>query len=396
MAAKFATTGPDYPRRRAAFPAVRRLLALLALCALAAAARGEVRVRPTPDDGLQPRLARDGEGGVHLLYFKRRPGRPDAREGNLYYRRYFPDRDAFGEPVRVSSEAFAASSHPIDRAAMAAGGDGRMHVVWYRPRRGEYLYSRSDPDRARFEPQRSMALRPGGRFDAGADVAARGGEVALVWTAGDPARESERSVHARFSRDGGAVFGAERMIGDPALGACACCSPAAEHLDGAGLAVAYRSAIDGLGRHMQLLDAAETGAPAGAYRPVGPLQRWEASSCPLSTGDFGAGPDGARWLAFETRHRVVLMSLDDMDGASAVAPAGRSRQKHPAVALNHRGERLVAWAEGGGFVGGGDLRLRLFDAAGGELDFAAPPVRIGDFSFPAVAALPDGGFLALY
>lgn len=392
MAAKSATTGSDYPQRRTAFPSVRRLLALLVLCALAAAARGEVRVRPTPDDGLQPRLARDGEGGVHLLYFKRRP---DAREGDLYYRRYFPDRDAFGEPVRVSSEAYAASSHPIDRAAMAAGGDGRMHVVWYRPRRGEYLYSRSDPDRARFEPQRSMALRRG-VFDAGADVAARGGEVALVWTAGDPARESERSVHARISRDGGAVFGEERMIGDPALGACACCSPAAEHLDGAGLTVAYRSAIDGLGRHMQLLEAAETGA--GAYRPVGVLQRWEASSCPLSTGDFGADASGARWLVFETRHRIVQMSLDDLDGASEVAAptSARARQKHPAVALNRRGERLVAWAEGGGFVGGGDLRLRLFDAAGGALELAAPTVRIGEFSFPAAAALPDGGFLVLY
>ena len=62
------------------------LAILLLLCSVVA--RAEVFVTSTPDGGLQPRLVTAADGGVHLLYFKKRLSAPSAREGNLYYREY--------------------------------------------------------------------------------------------------------------------------------------------------------------------------------------------------------------------------------------------------------------------------------------------------------------------
>ena len=46
------------------------LAILLLLCSVVA--RAEVFVTSTPDGGLQPRLVTAADGGVHLLYFKKR------------------------------------------------------------------------------------------------------------------------------------------------------------------------------------------------------------------------------------------------------------------------------------------------------------------------------------
>ena len=92
------------------------------------AAWADLIVQRTPDGGLQPRLVQDVEGTIHLLYFKKRLNRPAAREGNLYYRQYDPEENQFGLPVKVSSQAFAIQTFSIARAAMAVGGDGRIHV----------------------------------------------------------------------------------------------------------------------------------------------------------------------------------------------------------------------------------------------------------------------------
>ena len=66
----------------------RALQALLftLLLTLGGQARAEILVQETPDGGLQPRLVQAADGGIHLLYFKKRLNRPAAREGNLYYR----------------------------------------------------------------------------------------------------------------------------------------------------------------------------------------------------------------------------------------------------------------------------------------------------------------------
>ena len=77
-------------------------------------------------------------------------------------------------------------------------------------------------------------------------------------------------------------------------------------------------------------------------------------------------------------------------------PFSKTRQKNPAVAFNNNGQRLIAWGEAISHAKGGRLNLRLFDADH-ESDYEfVEAITIPNFSFPAVANLPNGDFLVLY
>ena len=375
------------------------LLPSLAI-ALSAAGQAEVLIHRTPDDGLQPRLIQGAGGAVHLLYFKKRLDRPAAREGNLYYRSYLPEQNRFGATVKVSSQAFNLQTVAISRAAMAIDGAGRLHVMWYVAEEEQYFYARSNLERTQFEFQHALASTFRDGLDAGGDVAAMGSSVAVVWGAGALSREAERTMVARFSADGGASFGEELRISDSQLGACACCSMAAEFFSPDSLTVAYRSAVEGSGRHMQVLTAAGMfdHSLSWQYRSVGALQEWEATYCPLSTNDIAYDRSAQPWLVFETMGRVVQMSFGEPTKLSRVGePFTETRQKNPAVAFNHQGDRLIAWGESVSHSRGGRLNLRIYTAGGVETDYRlAEQVQIANFSFPAVAALPDGNFLVLH
>ena len=119
-------------------------------------------------------MLQDADGGIHLLYFKKRLNRPAAREGNLYYRHYDAKQQRFGLPVKVSSQAFAMQTFSIARAAMAIDGEGRIHVMWYMPREFQFNYTRSNSERTQFEPLRAMVSQYAEGIDAGGEVAARG------------------------------------------------------------------------------------------------------------------------------------------------------------------------------------------------------------------------------
>ena len=366
---------------------------------LAETGGAEVLIQRTPDSGLQPRLIQGAEGSVHLLYFKKRLDRPAAREGNLYYRPVH-DQNRFGPPVKVSSQAFNLQTVAISRAAIAIDDTGRLHVMWYVADAAQYFYARSNLERTLFESQRPLASEFREGVDAGGDVAAMGSSIAVVWGAGALSREDERSLIARFSTDGGLSFGEELQISDQQLGACACCSMAIDFLSPDSLAVAYRSAVDGIGRHMQVLTVAGIldHKLRLQYRAVNALQEWEATFCPLSTNDIAYDGAAQRWLVFETMGRVVQMSLREPSQPSWLGePFTETRQKNPSVAFNHHGERLTAWGESVSHSRGGRLNLRSFDADGAEMGYRlAEEVQIANFSFPAVAALPDGDFLVLH
>ncbi len=378
------------------------LAMLLLLCSVVA--RGEVFVTSTPDGGLQPRLVTAADGGVHLLYFKKRLSAPSAREGNLYYREYLREERRFGLPIKVSSTAFNLQTFAIARASMAIDGEGRAHVIWYLPRENRYLYARSDAQRLQFEEQRSLVSEYIEGVDAAADVAAEGNQVAIVWGAGALSAEQERTVYARFSDDGGESFGAEQRVGNKDLGACACCSLAAEFDPQGRLSIAYRSAIDGVGRHMQLLTLhAETPSLAtanealrGDYSPLQPLQEWEMSSCPLSTNDFALDTNGEPWVAFETAARIIRLKANGT-AAAVQEPATQTRQKNPSIAVAANGDVLTAWGEAISHSKGGALRAQLEDANGVIIEWElGTEITLPNFSFPAAAAIGGNDFLLLW
>ncbi len=394
---------------RTTFSTVRNVLskgALLAHLLLlfsfggSAALAQAITIQQVPDNGLQPRLITQADGSVHLLYFKKRLDRPDAREGNLYYRQWSQSTGVFGAPVKVSSEAFPLQTVSISRASMAIDGGGRAHVVWYRPKDNQYLYSRSNVQRSEFSPQLEVVHEFSEGLDAGADIAAKNNEVAIVWGAGDLSREYERTVFARLSSDSGASFGQEIQLGNPDIGACGCCSLATNYSGEDNLFVAYRSALGGVGRHMQLLTAKglSSGVTGASYEETTDLQKWEASYCPLSTNDITLDQNGQAWLVFETEARIVEKKLLDGSLPQLVGePFKETRQKNPAMAINNKGDRLVVWAEAISHTKGGRLNMRLIDASGTQLPTALEAeINLRDFSFPAAAPLPDGSFLVLH
>ena len=359
----------------------------------------EIIIQPTPDQGLQPRLSVDDNGNVHLLYFKKRINRPASREGNLYYRSYDHETGQFSLPVKVSSSAFSMQTFSIARASMAITEDGRVHAFWYYPRTSEMIYSRSNPERTMFETQRSMVSVFQEGIDAGGDIASIGSSVALVWGAGKLTEEHQRTMFARFSDDYGKTFGDEVMVSNPDLGACACCSLAADYAGSSDLVIGYRSAIDGVGRHMQVLTLKNInqGITGAFYGEMSELQEWEASFCPLSTNDIERAGE-QRWLVFETQNRIMRMELMSQNPVSAVGePFSETRQKNPALAINHIGEQLIVWGEAISHSRGGRLNLKLLNKDGSNAEYSfTENIMINDYSFPAAASLPNNDFMVLH
>ena len=359
----------------------------------------EIIIQPTPDQGIQPRLTVDNNGDVHLLYFKKRINRPASREGNLYYSSYDQKTGQFTLPVKVSSSAFSMQTFSIARASMAITEDGRVHAFWYYPRSSEMIYSRSNPERTVFETQRSMVSTFQEGIDAGGDIASIGSSVALVWGAGKLTEEHQRTMFARFSDDYGKTFGEEVIVSNPDLGACACCSLATDYKGSSDLIIGYRSAIDGIGRHMQVLTLENTnkGITGAYYKEMNELQEWEASFCPLSTNDIERSGE-QRWLVFETHNRIIKMELTSQNQASAVGPPfTETRQKNPALAINQVGEQLVVWGEAISHSRGGRLNMKLFHKDGSNAEYGfTENIMITDYSFPAAAALTNNDFLVLH
>lgn len=354
---------------------------LLALwCSVCIAGEHRVHLQHVPDNGIQPVLSSDSEGNVHLIYYLAKPG---DRVGDLYYRR-LEGNGSWTGAVRISRTAYR---HPdaIGKAAFAIGADGRVHVTWFTADPAQYLYTRTDPGGTSFEPPRSVVSDHIDGVEAGAAIAVDNDRVTIAWHAGDMTHEESRRVYAISSADGGKFFGKELAISDPALGACACCSLATGFSPEGTLVLAYRSAIDGNGRHMQVMRNGDTET----------ISEWQLDTCPVSSNAITGG-----WLAFETRGRILEWPMSAGAAARVVKDAaGAIRQKHPAIAVNLSGERLIVWGNAPGYIKGGRLDMTLVDNSGNPLPFSLDspgPAEIPDYSVAAAAALPDGDFLVLY
>jgi hypothetical protein len=375
------------------------LLLLLALTPASWAQTPEIRLQRIPDEGIQPRILQDENGNTHLLYFKKRFPNPQSRDGDLYYRQYDRALGNWGNPVKVSSSSF---NHldSIGRAGFAIDGEGRVQVIWYQTRPSHYFHARSNTARTEFEVQRSIISVNIEGVDAGAEVAAKENQVVIVWAAGNLQREMERTVFARISLDYGQSFSDEIMIGNKSLGACACCSLAAQFDSQGKLLVAYRSAVDGIGRHMQLLTVTPvSSAPNESYyTTLHDLQRWELAACPVTTNDFIQDLHNNSWLVFENESRIVELNITAGTLPALIAePLTKTRQKNPAMAFDLQGNRLIVWAEGISFSRGGYLNWQLLDVDGKKPGSeAVPEIAVPDYSFPAVMTLPEGGFVILY
>jgi hypothetical protein len=384
----------------------KRFAIMLIFCVTPAAWAGDrspVEVIQTPDGGIQPQAVIDAKGAIHLVYFK---GSPSASD--VFYARAEPGSSRFTAPIRVNSEAGSGVAIGTIRGAQVAlGKNGRIHVAWngsgraktQNPERGmPMLYTRSNDAGSAFEPERNLMTRTSS-LDGGGTVAADGdGRVYVAWHGRPPdavGGERARRFFVARSDDDGKTFAPEQPALERATGACGCCGTRA-FVDRRGDFLAlYRAATLDVERDMILVASTDHGAHFDGKS----LHPWRVQICPMSSEAFAEGPTGVV-AAWETAGQVYFSTINPQtqEFTAPKAPPGKAgARKHPALAVNDRGQMILAWAEGTGWERGGSLAWQVFDADGTPTaEKGALPRGIPVWGLPTVVARPDGSFLIMH
>ena len=363
-------------------------LALAAL--LGAACAGPVptvTVLRTPNGGMLPQAVLDDAGTLHLIYYI-----GSMSSGDLFHVSREADAADWSSPQRVNSEPHSVQGlGPVDAGQLAIGPDGLLHVAWFRKDPARFHYTRSDHT-GRFEPQQTLSVKDEGGVEAGPTVTVDDdGSVFVFWHA-DAVEDAHRRVYMAVSHENGALFDLPRAVSPAAEGACGCCGLRAVTDEAGAVHVSYRGAGDNINRGMRLLSSADQGRTFSDQL----IQPWKIGACPVATTTLGVGSEGTL-VAWETEGRVYFADIERLD--EPVSPPGEAdfRRKNATVAVNERGDTLLAWGDGPGFMSGGTLHWQLFDAAGrprGDEGGASEPIPAR--SVPTVAVRPDGSFVIVF
>jgi hypothetical protein len=354
-----------------------------------------------PAHGLQPQVAVDARGVVHMVYYKGEPG-----GGDLFYTRS-EDGTHFKHALRVNSQPGSAiATGTIRGGHLALGKDGRPHVAWNGSHKAlpkgpgggsPMLYARLDDSGKAFERQRNLIQSAVG-LDGGGSVAAdASGNVYVFWHAPDAGKKGEdnRRVWVAVSTDDGKTFAAEKAASTESTGACGCCGMRA-FADAKGKVYAtYRGAKDVTRRDTYLLTSGDSGK-SFLGEDVHP---WAIKTCPMSSYSFAAGPEGRVLAAWETDGQVYYATIDPSTGkrsAPVAAPGTGRGRKHPVVAVNSKGETLFAWTEGTGWNKGGSLAWQVYDKDGKALSGHGHAAGVPVWSMAAAFVRPDGKFGIVY
>ena len=382
-------------------------LVLLPLVAFGATDRHEaVSVRRVPDGGIQPQIAVEPNGPIHMIYFS-----GDPKSGDLFYVRSNAAGEAFSRPLRVNSQAGSVIAVGTIRGGqIAVGGNGRVHITWngsntarplgpINPEAGRpgnpMLYTRLNDQGTAFEPQRNLMLHTFG-LDGGGTVAAdRAGNVYVAWhgkESGAAEGEGGRQVWVAESHDSGKTFAAELPAWNDATGACGCCGMAMFATNDGTLLALYRSATENVHRDIYLVASRDRGKSFQGSM----VHPWEINACPMSSMSF-AETGGMTLAAWETGGQVFFGRVCGATVPKLMAAPGEGKgRKHPRLAMNSRGETILLWTEGTGWQRGGSLAWQVFDRNGSPIGAKGSAPGAPTWSFGAVAARPDGSFTVLY
>lgn len=312
-------------------------------------------VERVPDSGLQPRVATDASGGVHLAYL-----RGDPKASDVVVRHRPPGATGWGDATVVNStpgSAIAVGS--VRGVQLAAGRGGRLHFAWNGSQKAgskdgvgtPLLYASLAAGAS--TPSAQKALSEGTRWlDGGAAVAADpAGHVFVLWHAApmDAEGEDHRRVYLARSDDDGQHFTAATPIAAASDGACGCCGLQAAAC-GDALLVVYRRAERREQRGMTLLVSRDGGTTWSRQA----LDDWAATQCPMSTAAILPVGDGG-WLGWERAGHVRVARWQPGLGVGEVHDLGGAGRKHPAIALDPEGKPVVAWTSGTGWERGGSV-----------------------------------------
>lgn len=360
-----------------------------------------------PGGGIQPQIAVDRAGVVHMIYLSGEPGAAD-----VFYVRSSDGGRSFSRAVRVNSQdGSAIATGTIRGAQIAIGRNGTVHVAWngsgkalprppVNPRTKRagmpMLYARGNAAGTAFERQRNLMSRTT-NLDGGGSIAADGrGGIYVAWhgnaVVGEDGEDARRVWIAR-SADDGVTFEKERPVSDPATGVCGCCALGLAATPGGELQLLYRSATDKIHRDIYSLVSRDRGRTFEGGR----VQGWEIGACPMTSMSIVAGSQVLR--AWETDGQVYFNSTaaGDPPKAPPVTGTGESmRRKHPRLAVHRNGTVLLAWTDGTAWARGGSLAWQAFGADGRPTAVKGTQPGIPVWSFTAVLARPDGGFTIFY
>src|SRR5262249_27369359 len=154
----------------------------------------------------------------------------------------------------------------------------------------------------------------------------------------------------------------------------------------------YRAATGGVQRDMYLLASTNQGKSFEGIK----VHPWMITSCPMSSESFAEGPKGDVYTAWETDGQVYFARIKpgqaEIDTPIAAPGAGKGR-KHPALAVNGKGQIILVWTEGTGWQRGGALAWQVFAAAGKALPERGRVANgIPVWGLPTVIAEADGRF----
>ena len=373
-----------------------------ALVAPSLADSAKVRLVRAPDDGIQPQAAVDAQGVVHLIYFKGKP-----LGGDVFYVRREAGQETFSAPLRVNRQAAGAiATGTIRGAHLAVGKHGRAHVAWMG---GEgaararidgkeitpMLYTRLNDGGTDFEPERNVITWAAG-LDGGGSVAAdAGGNVYVAWHASPPGNEkgeAGRAVFVARSTDEGRTFKREERANRKATGACGCCGMRAFADSQGALYILYRAANE-ISRDMTLLVSRDHAASF----EIETVNRWMIKGCPMSSCSF-AENDSDVVAATERDGQVCFNRIEsgalELSDPTYAPDAGK--RKHPVVAVNSKGEVLLAWTEGTAWEKGGALAWQLFDKSGKANAEKGHINGVPVWSLATAFAESDGRFVIVY
>lgn len=385
-------------------PVIHRLA--LSLCLTAALSgtvlesQGDrVGIARLPGGGIQPQVSVDHKGTAHVVYFVGEPA-----NGDLFYSTLRSD-GSFSTPLRVNSQLGSAiATGTVRGAQIAIGRGGRVHIAWNGSGRaipkapGEstpMLYSKLDPARGSFEPQRNIVHAAIGLDGGGAIAADDRGRVFIAWHASRPNSkgEGDRRVWLASSTNDGQSFSKEVPVSDATTGACGCCGMDALVDRNGALFLLYRSARDVVHRDTFLLSSADGGRFSSTK-----LQEWNIGACPMSTFSLAQGSDSVL-AAWETDGQVqfarVVGTVPQQMMSPPIALGNGRKRRHPSLAVNGHGQMLLSWSEGTAWQKGGSLAWQLYEKDGRPVASGrAEGVPVWGLS--AAVAKPDGRFTIVY
>jgi hypothetical protein len=386
---------------------ITRLVAIVGLILVGAeqVAASDVIVRRVPNGGFKASAVTDEKGRIHLIYFSGEPSGGDA-----WYVRLEDGGATFSKPLRVNSQPGSVMGASSARGPhLALGKNGRVHAIWMgsskakpraplnpaMPADSPYngtplLYSYLSTVSGAFVPQRNLMSKTFA-LDGDSSLAAdQTGNVYVVWhaqTSGGRG-EKDRGVWIARSTDDGEAFSGEKNVLPESTGVCPCCGITVQAAANGSVAILYRAATETVNRGMRLLQSAD----GGESFKLAPIDEWKLSMCPMSTAAL-IGTSSGFLGAWENDGRLGFSRLP---GSPSEQLGGSAPRKHPALAINKKGETLLAWAEGIGFGKGGAVGWQCFDPNGKPIGSPGHADGLSGHGNVAAVALADGSFVVIY